>query len=106
MRVTNWMTRLFAATRESAFIPLCTSASVNFYILTLRALSRIQIEWACVVWVRGVWCVAFRVCVVFYGVLGALLRVEYMAGVIHGFWLLNPMFPTVTQLFVVDIVGL
>ena len=27
-----------------------------------------------------------------------------MAGVTDGFWFLNPMFPTVTQLIVVDVV--
>ena len=40
-----------------------------------------------------------------YGVLGALLRVVYMAGVPDGFWFVNQMFPTVTQLTVEDVVG-
>ena len=46
----------------------------------------------CVCGMGGVCGVLCAVCVVFYGVLGVLLR-------------LNPMFPTVTQLFVVDVVG-
>ena len=40
-----------------------------------------------------------------YGVYGAVLLLVYMAGETDGFWFLNHMFPTVTQLIVVDVVG-
>ena len=79
----------------------------EFSTWTIKALSRTRIECACVVWAcccdgLGVLRAA---CGVLCGVYGALFRDVYMAGVTDAFWFLNPMFPTVTQLTVVDAVG-
>ena len=71
----------------------------HFEIQNTAQDSQCVIEKVCMEMFRVSW-----VCRV-HGVFGALSLLMCMTSVTEGFWILNPMFPTVTQLIVADVVG-